>query len=842
MNRLAIKLLAFVAISATLWANTFAQLTSINANGWSGTYTSPPTFNPSGSPETISVTRAGFDTSGNTTTHTSTITLTSRIRQPYPNQSLWTSDQVALSRIIYDDDTIVGGLTNNSTIVSPKPVANWVMPHRLTVGNSIDLEVVAFHRDARNSEQVACVKFIATDGTNTVSQFVSTSVVSGKSYDKHAVIVYRTNLDVTTLNAGLITCNAEIYPWIGVASSIAKSADSAVLREFSPRYFLKNTSLAAAPIYAYVATGGNDTTGAVSSTVATAAASPCATIAGAIARIQTVNGKADGCIIRLGDDGGTPWAVGSVTPTITQNVGCLTITRDPTVAKANARMGLDASALRPKLTASLTSPLTEGSLLLDDIQIERTGVGQFQGEAATQLQAMFRNVDFNVNSNVSNILNNAHDYHFGTTFTSVSSTMLAATTLEHRLWRGVTATGLTNIEGWCTVGCSFTTVNSFGRAANGRTQSGMVFAYNTCMSLNPNLNFIELGTTGTNADVSGAAIVQNVFEYIPSSSTAAVVHGLSNDSKTGNNTHIILHHNTYTGAYQLGRFNAFYEDGPTARTSTQMSVQGNIIVSYHCKGDVFRGANEAGGDASTRVGNWEAKYGVNHRDNYFMYEAISAVGQGSNQGMDYEGIRSVKGISTSVRNDPLFTDYKASTYNGTSYTAGAGGGTYTLTSSTPCKNMVLPILRYDLAGNPRSSNLSAAGAFEAPNSAPSNISLTASAIAENSAINTTVGALSSTDSDSGDTFTYSLVAGTGSTDNASFNISGTSLRSSASFDYETKASYAIRIRSTDSFSNTFDKQFTITVTDVVEGSPSNPGRNLKRRPRVQIWRFPRIPR
>jgi hypothetical protein len=104
------------------------------------------------------------------------------------------------------------------------------------------------------------------------------------------------------------------------------------------------------------------------------------------------------------------------------------------------------------------------------------------------------------------------------------------------------------------------------------------------------------------------------------------------------------------------------------------------------------------------------------------------------------------------------------------------------------------------------------------NSAPTDIALSASSIAENNAVGDSVGTLSSNDVDAGDTFTYTLVAGTGDTDNASFNISGVWLRASAAFDFETKSSYSIRVRTTDSANNTFEKVFTVTVTDVVEGS------------------------
>jgi VCBS repeat-containing protein len=102
------------------------------------------------------------------------------------------------------------------------------------------------------------------------------------------------------------------------------------------------------------------------------------------------------------------------------------------------------------------------------------------------------------------------------------------------------------------------------------------------------------------------------------------------------------------------------------------------------------------------------------------------------------------------------------------------------------------------------------------NDAPTDIALSNSSVAENSAINTVVGNFSTTDQDVGNTFTYTLVAGAGSTDNASFNINGAQLRTSAVFDFETKSSYTIRVRSTDNAAAFFEKQFTITVTDVPE--------------------------
>ena len=102
------------------------------------------------------------------------------------------------------------------------------------------------------------------------------------------------------------------------------------------------------------------------------------------------------------------------------------------------------------------------------------------------------------------------------------------------------------------------------------------------------------------------------------------------------------------------------------------------------------------------------------------------------------------------------------------------------------------------------------------NRAPTDIALTPASIAENAGTDATVGTLSSTDSNAGDTFTYAFVAGAGADDNIRFNIFGDTLRANTSFDFETKSSYTVRIRTTDAGGLSFQKALTISVTDVNE--------------------------
>jgi hypothetical protein len=99
---------------------------------------------------------------------------------------------------------------------------------------------------------------------------------------------------------------------------------------------------------------------------------------------------------------------------------------------------------------------------------------------------------------------------------------------------------------------------------------------------------------------------------------------------------------------------------------------------------------------------------------------------------------------------------------------------------------------------------------------PTDIGLSNASLPENQPAGTTIGTLSTVDPNPGDTFSYSLVSGTGSNDNASFAIFGIELRSNATFNYEAKSSYNIRVQSTDSGGLTFEKAFTIILSDVDE--------------------------
>ncbi|RXK82942.1 MBG domain-containing protein [Filimonas effusa] len=105
--------------------------------------------------------------------------------------------------------------------------------------------------------------------------------------------------------------------------------------------------------------------------------------------------------------------------------------------------------------------------------------------------------------------------------------------------------------------------------------------------------------------------------------------------------------------------------------------------------------------------------------------------------------------------------------------------------------------------------------------ATTSVSLAAVTVYENQAAGTKAGDLSSVSENPGATFTYSLVTGSGDTDNTLFAISGSQLRTTAALDYEQKNSFSVRVRSTTQFGVTFDKVFTLSIQDVNEAPQLN---------------------
>ncbi|CAC9535668.1 hypothetical protein [uncultured Gammaproteobacteria bacterium] len=90
-------------------------------------------------------------------------------------------------------------------------------------------------------------------------------------------------------------------------------------------------------------------------------------------------------------------------------------------------------------------------------------------------------------------------------------------------------------------------------------------------------------------------------------------------------------------------------------------------------------------------------------------------------------------------------------------------------------------------------------------------------IAENTAANTNLGTLSTTDADMGDTFTYTLI----NNSEAYFSINGNMLQLAKTVDYETTKNLSITVKVTDANSHIFSKGFDFAITDIDDTAPTD---------------------
>jgi predicted protein tyrosine phosphatase len=102
------------------------------------------------------------------------------------------------------------------------------------------------------------------------------------------------------------------------------------------------------------------------------------------------------------------------------------------------------------------------------------------------------------------------------------------------------------------------------------------------------------------------------------------------------------------------------------------------------------------------------------------------------------------------------------------------------------------------------------------NEAPTGLQVSNNSIDENFAANSLVGLLTTTDLDTEDSFTYSLVTGEGDSDNSVFSLDGDQLRINSSSDYEAEDNYNIRVRTTDKGGLSYEQKLTIKVNDINE--------------------------
>jgi len=188
-------------------------------------------------------------------------------------------------------------------------------------------------------------------------------------------------------------------------------------------------------------------------------------------------------------------------------------------------------------------------------------------------------------------------------------------------------------------------------------------------------------------------------------------------------------------------------------------------------------------------------------------------------------------LGSAVANDPD----AASTLN-YSITGGTGAGIFSINATTgqitlsgsanyeAQSNYTLDLRVEDAGG--LFDTVTIAVAINDMNDVPTLITLSGNSITENSSIGTVLGSLNTTDEDTADMHTYTLMSNPG----GKFIIVGNELRTAGSIDYEANQSFNIVLRSNDGNGGTFDRSFVIQVNDLMDtftpppttGSGGNP--------------------
>jgi hypothetical protein len=685
-------------------------VTAINADGWSVTATSPPTMDPVGAPRFVRVNRQGYVAGVGLSSFLESTILTKRVRLPFPDQATLNASRVANTASICSTDTITG-VTNNSALTSPKPIANWAVVPKSIVGDTIEVEVTAFHWAARNNRQVAYVTFTATDGTNSITPVtVSEPTLSPNPRDVYPVIVYRAVLNVAGLaNPADITVNAEVYPHVGGVGSVERSADNAAnpdRRAFRPLVFWRNTSRLTNRPTAYVAlaadagdgVGTPTASGVASTSLATAKATPFNTISNAIVGLRSAFTSIDGCqiVLQIGThtDATNPAALtyqlGNAEVVIERDYNNPAATRSNTIFAPAATWGFRSHMFK-----------------LRGITYRRTGAFTFSSATAGG-QLVMEDVAFDNNSQSAALLGNANTMGY---LDGVAATTVGGSTLNQgasniiAMLRGVdmfVVSAGTGVEMFNVIGSRLRSVNQAAIAA--RNNSGCIVACSELL----NLTTGALGGmfTGTKGNV--AAYANLVVEFI--STTGASSMRPSSDDATDDFAHCVMHNITMAGFGLWGRLNAFYnETNGVARFGRFLSVKGCIFPQMNTKHDTWHGINDAQpADAPNRVGVWCYLYGVDCAGNL----EINLPANPSSESQEFYGLGSIPANSDTIIDAAHDPKWVTPAHTTAGPVAGGGGGNYRLQAGSAALGILTnPVLAFDLAGNPRPASNDAAGAY-----------------------------------------------------------------------------------------------------------------------------------
>ncbi|MFJ5318367.1 DUF4347 domain-containing protein, partial [Pectobacterium versatile] len=273
-----------------------------------------------------------------------------------------------------------------------------------------------------------------------------------------------------------------------------------------------------------------------------------------------------------------------------------------------------------------------------------------------------------------------------------------------------------------------------------------------------------------------------------------------NTNMTGGDGVLVWHFtSTNTGSTDTAPSVVATGANPTyTENGTPVGLFTGVSVDTHDTGQTFAGAVFT---VNNVAGNTE--YLTLHGINVALSNGNSVSlgsGYGSASVSLSGGIATVSITGATLSNSDMGSLLSGMTYGNSSDNPGNATRTVTLTQLTDS----------GASNNTVAPNISSAITVVPVNDAPTNITLSATTFAQSLGSNGTVATLTATDVDSS-VFTYSLVSGSGSTDNAQFTISGNTLKA-VNATGMAAGTYSVRLQVSDGAA-TYDKVVSLVVVD-----------------------------
>jgi hypothetical protein len=553
--------------------------------------------------------------------------------------------------------------TNNSTLAYYKPRGQWdtgtmgVDFQRVTGDFTVAFDTQYLHGVAG----IACAKFDFTGGTSShvESATVTSRTAAQRTGSSLWSCAYKATIPLSSYTQGeAISGRCRVYPTIGDAAFDTNDhASDYAVQHNSTLAFICDKTLALQK-YAIVDTGGNDSTGVASTTLATARANPYATIGKAV--------SAGAVLIYVKNQS---HSLGS--PPSSSDLGYWQeVTQDPLDPGGTVTIATGFPTLAPKLklfglTVKLASNLSifttnTSYLWCDRVAFNRnaqTLAGTFTDDVKGSFYTNCTGLDpaaFHLQQQSSDIVRQSFD---GCDFGTASSDFFI-----NSFWRAVACKG------------SKAFLSGLRNATASSDRSNSVVKNNKMLSLANSSDWDAFGAATTDLFFVG-----NLLEGINLVGTP--VWSLGQGTVENDIDHVVVAGNNFLG----GKSNYCYNDGSTDNTAVKYrrgwSVVANVFGNQEIKSDLF---TSNGGANANRVGNWW------HYEGTLTYGNFARL---SDFPPDFRGIGSVQSTA-----DPLFTDDRSgdgSTYN---YNAnsGTGGGDYSISSTSPLRNMLAQGTRHSI--------------------------------------------------------------------------------------------------------------------------------------------------